>query len=146
MFKSGLILIPRSSFNNILFRSFSSPSETPNPIHPRNKYKVPFKIPKGAPSNFDPNKFNLKIKDDGKIDLTPEPKVFNFSKQLFREECSLMTTISAYSEDLPPESLPEVAFFGKSNVGKSSLINAVLRKDLAITSKTPVIEKLINIF
>jgi len=38
----------------------------------------------------------------------------------------------------PPEGLPEVAFGGRSNVGKSSLINSLLgRKGLARTSSTP---------
>jgi len=40
--------------------------------------------------------------------------------------------------DLPTDGLPEVAFLGRSNVGKSSLINALLgRKQLARTSGTP---------
>ena len=37
---------------------------------------------------------------------------------------------------MPSNSLPEIAFAGKSNVGKSSLINALLnRKSLARTSE-----------
>lgn len=40
--------------------------------------------------------------------------------------------------DLPPPRLPEIAFMGRSNVGKSSLINTLLnRKRLARTSTTP---------
>lgn len=39
---------------------------------------------------------------------------------------------------LPPETTPEVAFIGRSNVGKSSLINGLLgRRNLARTSNTP---------
>lgn len=47
----------------------------------------------------------------------------------------------------PPASLPEVAFAGRSNVGKSSLINALLnRKGLARTSNTPGRTQEINFF
>jgi GTP-binding protein len=47
----------------------------------------------------------------------------------------------------PPPVLPEIAFAGKSNVGKSSLINALLnRKGLARTSNTPGRTQEINFF
>ena len=49
--------------------------------------------------------------------------------------------------DLPNQSLPEIAFIGKSNVGKSSLINAVTsRKALARVSNTPGRTRQINFF
>ena len=47
----------------------------------------------------------------------------------------------------PPASLSEVAFLGRSNVGKSSLLNALVeRKNLAKSSATPGKTKLINFF
>ncbi len=47
----------------------------------------------------------------------------------------------------PPDGVPEVAFAGRSNVGKSSLINALLnRKRLARTSVTPGRTQEINFF
>lgn len=50
-------------------------------------------------------------------------------------------------EELPPPSLPEYAFVGRSNVGKSSLINSLVeRKKLAKTSGTPGKTQLINHF
>ncbi len=47
----------------------------------------------------------------------------------------------------PPDGLPEVAFLGRSNVGKSSLLNALVgRKQLARTSSTPGKTRLIHFF
>src|ERR1700733_13224345 len=47
----------------------------------------------------------------------------------------------------PDESLPEFAFIGRSNVGKSSLLNMLAGKGvLARVSPTPGFMKLINIF
>ncbi|MCZ7585269.1 MAG: ribosome biogenesis GTP-binding protein YihA/YsxC [Deltaproteobacteria bacterium] len=49
--------------------------------------------------------------------------------------------------DFPPADLPEIAFAGRSNVGKSSLINALVgRRKLAQTSRTPGKTRLINFF
>ena len=49
--------------------------------------------------------------------------------------------------DCPNTSFPEFAFIGRSNVGKSSLINVICnRKNLAITSKMPGKKKFINHF
>jgi GTP-binding protein len=50
-------------------------------------------------------------------------------------------------QECPEPNIPEYAFIGRSNVGKSSLINAMMNhKDLAKTSQTPGKTQLINHF
>jgi GTP-binding protein len=46
----------------------------------------------------------------------------------------------------PPPSLPEIAFLGRSNVGKSSVINSLLGAKVAKTSSTPGRTRSINFF
>ena len=59
----------------------------------------------------------------------------------------LQFVMSAPSVDDLPESRAEVAVIGRSNVGKSSLLNALSnRKNLAHTSKTPGRTQLLNCF
>lgn len=48
--------------------------------------------------------------------------------------------------DLPETQFPEYAFAGRSNVGKSSLINAILRAPVARTSNTPGRTQTLNMF
>ena len=59
---------------------------------------------------------------------------------------SFVTSLAQYREE-SPVTLPQLAVVGKSNVGKSSLINALCaRKKLCKTSATPGKTRLINIF
>ena len=55
-------------------------------------------------------------------------------------------TSAAGAEGLPKEGLPELAVVGRSNVGKSSLINALVRKKLARTSAAPGKTRLANFY
>ena len=54
------------------------------------------------------------------------------------KSAELKNVVGVTTRKLPDTGLPEIAFAGRSNVGKSSLINALLqRKSLARTSSTP---------
>ena len=60
---------------------------------------------------------------------------------------SKFITSASKFKQLPIMNLPEIAFMGRSNVGKSSLINTVLqRKNLAQISKKPGKTRTINLF
>jgi len=65
---------------------------------------------------------------------------------LFAKECRFVAG-AASAAALPRESFPEIAFLGRSNVGKSSLVNALTdRRTLARTSNTPGRTQQINFF
>jgi GTP-binding protein len=56
-------------------------------------------------------------------------------------------TSAARSDQFPSESLPEIAFLGRSNVGKSSLLNCLTgKKGLAFTSSKPGCTQVINFY
>lgn len=58
-----------------------------------------------------------------------------------------LETVCGVTSKLPENSLPEIAFAGKSNVGKSSLINGLMnRKSLARTSSSPGKTQTVNYY
>lgn len=66
--------------------------------------------------------------------------------KIFRKEIKFIAGAAKISQ-LPNYHLPQIAFVGKSNVGKSSLINKICnRKDIARVSKTPGRTQQINFF
>lgn len=66
--------------------------------------------------------------------------------KIFRQEAKFIAGASKVHQ-IPDLILPQVAFIGKSNVGKSSLINMVCRRrDLARVSNTPGRTRQINFF
>jgi GTP-binding protein len=65
---------------------------------------------------------------------------------LFAQQCDFILGAAAL-EQVPVSELPEIAFAGRSNVGKSSLINALTgRKTLARTSNQPGRTQQLNFF
>lgn len=67
-------------------------------------------------------------------------------RKLFAGACEFVAG-AATADALPKGSLPEIAFVGRSNVGKSSLINALTgRRTLARVSHTPGATRQINFF
>lgn len=67
-------------------------------------------------------------------------------RKLFAAECQFVAGVDTLDRLIPP-SLPEIAFVGRSNVGKSSLVNALTgRNTLARVSHTPGRTQQLNFF
>ena len=76
----------------------------------------------------------------------PDDEAIEAGRLLFTQRCDFMLSVASI-EQLPATDLPEVAFVGRSNVGKSTLINALTNhKQLARTSNTPGRTQQINLF
>lgn len=71
---------------------------------------------------------------------------YQYAETLFREPVSFVLSVADLSQ-LPLSEISEVAFAGRSNVGKSSIINALFgQKKLAKTSNTPGRTQQLNYF
>ncbi len=80
------------------------------------------------------------------MDPLPSAETVEAGRLLFAREVTFLRGVAAL-DGLPPFGLPEVAFAGRSNVGKSSLINALCgRSTVARTSNTPGRTQEINFF
>ena len=78
--------------------------------------------------------------------LPGEEERLEFARWLFAQECRFVAG-AASGAAMPEASAPEVAFAGRSNVGKSSLVNALTgRKTLARVSITPGRTRQLNFF
>ncbi len=79
-------------------------------------------------------------------EATPDAEAIEAGRWLFAQECGFVAG-AAEPKMIPPDTLPELAFVGRSNVGKSSLINALTgRNTLARVSHTPGRTRQLNFF
>lgn len=75
-----------------------------------------------------------------------EPELLEAGRLLFARDCRFIAG-AGDGGSLPDETLPEIAFLGRSNVGKSSLVNALTgRRTLARISNTPGRTRQLNFF
>lgn len=76
---------------------------------------------------------------------THDPQVVQAAKALFKNPCTFMAG-APHAGAIPQYPFAEVAFWGRSNVGKSSLLNALIGSTIARTSNTPGRTQQLNFF
>ncbi|HYE01286.1 MAG TPA: ribosome biogenesis GTP-binding protein YihA/YsxC [Alphaproteobacteria bacterium] len=82
----------------------------------------------------------------GFLGVTFDAEQLEAGRILFAQDCRFMLSAAELAQ-VPEAGLPEVAFIGRSNVGKSSLVNALTgRSTLAKVSNTPGRTQQLNFF
>lgn len=76
---------------------------------------------------------------------TNEQKIIQIAKNLFKTPCTFVAGAQNI-ERIPQYPFPEVSFWGRSNVGKSSLLNGLFGTSVARTSNTPGRTQQLNFF
>lgn len=104
--------------------------------------KSPPSTPKKQASRFDTNSLNLYS-----TTVAPNPAQLKEANRFFTAQAPALIFSNAQFRLLPQSHHPEVTFLGRSNVGKSSLLNALFnRSHVAFTSSKPGKTRLMNAF
>lgn len=98
--------------------------------------------PAGAPASFDYEGLLSFHRDTN----PPTPKQRRYAERFFLRQPPKILYSSSTFRNVPRGQVPEVTFLGRSNVGKSSLLNRLMGKDLCHTSKNPGRTKTMNFF
>ncbi|KAL8875721.1 MAG: hypothetical protein Q9192_009001, partial [Flavoplaca navasiana] len=78
--------------------------------------------------------------------VAPTPKQRRHAEHFFLRGAPKILYSSSTFRNVPRGQVPEVAFLGRSNVGKSSLLNKLVNKNICHTSKNPGRTKTMNFF
>lgn len=78
--------------------------------------------------------------------VPPTPKQRHYAEQFFLRQQPKILYSSSTFRDVHRGNVPEVTFLGRSNVGKSSLLNKLMGKNLCHTSRNPGRTKTMNFF
>ncbi|MED6208621.1 hypothetical protein PIB30_047009 [Stylosanthes scabra] len=140
------IKTPRSL---LLFSTLTLPASEPTPIHPHTPEPTPdiqqlplnkLFVPPETPVPLDTHTLTARVLKGSNILLS------NYATDSQVAQAEFIKS-SVRTEDCPSDGLPEFALVGRSNVGKSSLLNSLVRrKKLALTSKKPGKTQCINHF
>ncbi|KAJ6126652.1 GTP-binding protein EngB [Penicillium sp. IBT 18751x] len=123
-------------------------------ISARQLYSTSTLVPKAAPPPPNPNKRDLKDLTTSDLCLywdtkPPTAEQLGFANKVFTpsRHSPLKLWSAAKFRTTPKSSLePEVAFLGRSNVGKSSLLNAIMGQEICWTSSKPGRTREMNAF
>ena len=78
--------------------------------------------------------------------IPPTPKQRGYAEQFFLRQQPKILYSSSTFRNIPRGNVPEVTFLGRSNVGKSSLLNKLMGKEICHTSRNPGRTKTMNFF
>ena len=101
--------------------------------------------PQLIPDSFPPKSLSEMLSHHWETPV-PTPSQLSWADEFFLDRKPQLLYSSAKFRTVMPSEVPEVAFLGRSNVGKSSLLNALLGCKICHTSKRPGRTRTMNFF